>query len=94
MKYLLPILLLACSKATLTEPKQIRVKCVYYLHQWYGTDHVLDSTTLSIHFHRVTDKEPGKELQRFEAYPKFEPYCENNDTLLLKITDPCNEISK
>lgn len=92
MKYLLPILLLACTKASLTKPQPLQTKCVFYYHKHYGTDHVLDSITTSIHFHLVTDKEPDRDLQRFESLPSLEPYCQDNDTLQLKITNPCNEI--
>lgn len=89
MKTLLMLLILvACSK----QPGILQVaKSVTYLHHYYNEQKSYLKTDTAIHWCKVT----GEELKRFEDIKlKKEPYCDNNDTLELRISKACPSLDQ
>lgn len=74
-----------------TKEKQPPVKSVTYLHHYYNENDSFLKVDTAIHWCRLT----GEELKRFEDIQlKKEPYCDNNDTLELRISRACPSLGK
>lgn len=81
---MLPVILAACSKEKPLDNIP-ETGSVTYLHHYVDNKGFRYKTDTAIHWCRVS----GEELKRFKLSPKYEKYCDENDTLELRIEKSC-----